>query len=405
MVRSAVRSKGMNKTEKPILPGLYRLGKKDWAIRVQTKDPRTGKKINRRRILKGITRSEAIREMEALRTQLAEGTTRTAPPEVTSQVTLADFAESWLRIRINRNDLAPNTLARYPVVLDHLSAWLKNMKIGDVRPLDIEQWMLASKKSYAPGTINSWLRVLRTVFTDAIKDGVVTTNPATMVKPLKVPLNLEEPNALAPEELHRLLNAMAKQGHTIAAAAWTQALTGLRWGETSALMWDDFDEAKRVLRIRRSVSRGQLRPTTKTGRARVVGVPAILVEKLKEHRRLLLAEQHKGLSSGLMFPSRAGTPLASKSITLALRRALKDAGINKRFTSHGFRRSMTDMLRLTAVDPTIATALIGHATQSMRSHYSTVREYEAVVAGDKVASLLTQESIGESIEESTLIPQ
>jgi len=142
-----------------------------------------------------------------------------------------------------------------------------------------------------------------------------------------------------------------------------------------------------------------------------VGLPELLVQLLRKHRDRLVKAQHPGLASGLMFPSNLGTPLSSGRISDALRKACKESGIKKRFTSHGFRRSLTDLLRNAHVDPVVAAALTGHETERMRRHYSTVRDLEAVDASDRVAKLVQpswespergpKESTKESTEEST----
>jgi integrase len=69
-------------------------------------------------------------------------------------------------------------------------------------------------------------------------------------------------------------------------------------------------------------------------------------------------------------------------MTGAWKACLKTAGITERFTPHGLRRTFNDMLRQAHVDPVISNALIGHLTDEMREHYSTVRldEKRAAVA-------------------------
>jgi integrase len=129
-----------------------------------------------------------------------------------------------------------------------------------------------------------------------------------------------------------------------------------------------------------------------------VGVPELLRNVLRSHREQLVAAQHPGLTSGLMFPSMRGTPLANSRISDALQEACKRAGIKQRFTSHGFRRTLTDLLRNAQVDPVIAAGLTGHETERMRRHYSTVRTSEAVEAGERVVRLLQPRS--ELLEES-----
>lgn len=250
--------------------------------------------------------------------------------------------------------------------------------------------MLEARKTYAPKTVNTWLVVLRSVFRDARRACGLTFNPAEEVQPLRVVVNLEEPNALGPEALGVLLEKLDEDDPIVAAAARTQAYTGLRWGEVSALRWVDLDEEERVLHVRRCISSGQIVPRTKTGRARFVGVSEGLLAVLRAHRAHLDAVEHPGLESGLLFPSSAGSPLSSSRISVALRLARLKAGITQRFTSHGLRRSMTDLLRRAKVDPVIAKGIVGHSTDRMREHDSTLALDETREAADRVAALVEE---------------
>lgn len=390
-------------TGRMICPGLWQLKTATFRVRVQKVDPRTGRKFNRTRKLEGVTRAQALQVLESLRDELEQRCDAPAAVAITAQETLGAFAKSWLTIKLGRDDLAPSTAIRYGNALDRLSPWLREMPLADVAPRDVEQWMIASKKQgFAASTINSWLRVLRAALTDAARDRLVVVNVAQQVRALAEPVDLEDTNSLSQTELVSLLRAMRTQNPTVHAAAWTQALTGLRWGETSALKWEDHDEERHVLKIRRSVCERKLRPLTKTRRARIVGVPEVLARILRKHRETMIEQQHPGLSSGLMFPSKVGTPLANSRICDALKVACTDAGIRRRFTSHGFRRTMTDLLRLAEVDPVVAAGLTGHETERMRRHYSTVRTKEAVDASERVAMLLqpSAESLKESPGES-----
>ena len=57
-------------------------------------------------------------------------------------------------------------------------------------------------------------------------------------------------------------------------------------------------------------------------------------------------------------------------------------------TIHGLRRTATDLLRRAAVDPVTAKAIIGHTTDRMREHYSTVGTDEARGIGARLVSLV-----------------
>lgn len=79
-----------------------------------------------------------------------------------------------------------------------------------------------------------------------------------------------------------------------------------RSGEVSAWKWDDIDEARGVIRIRRSHWRGKV-TTTKTDSVRTVPLVPELAEALRDHRKMLLARQAKGFADGWVFPRNAGT--------------------------------------------------------------------------------------------------
>ncbi len=402
-----------------VAEGVWKLKRDVFLVRVQVRDA-SGAKKNRRRILEGSTLTEALLERDRIRAALSGGTSTgalraatepvvselgtsstrvsqamtepvssaTSNAATTSRPSLGDFAESWLARKKARGDLEERTLERYATALDHLSRRLVRTPVDEVTPEMIEDWVAASTRRFSPTTINGWLRVLRA----CLKAARLPSNPALEVPFLREPVNLEEPNALPPDQLKKLLTALSAHGHVIEAAAWTQALTGCRWQEVSAFRWDDLDRDQQVLFVRRKAVKGKLVPRTKTGVPRIVGVPPVLAKLLREHRRKLTESKHPGLASGLMFPSNVGTPLASSRISDALRAACKTAGIRQRFTSHGFRRSMTDMLRKARVDPVIAAAVVGHETERMRRHYSTIDPDDARAAGEQVAARLMQPS-------------
>lgn len=395
-----------NRKGRRVAPGIWKLNQDTFFVQAQPMDPETGTRRNLRRTISNATMADAV----ALKAELMSSVETSAspapswtpgwppvPPNVgapwfpttsTSRETVGAFAKRWLERKVERGDLQESTAERYAYALDHLSHRLRTTPMVEVRPDDIERWMLASRKQYHPGTINSWRRVLRAIFNDAKHQLGIFLNPVEATKPLVEPIDLEEPNALPPEEVVRVLEQVRTGDPNLARAIWTQALTGMRLGEVTALAWTDLDESRLVLTIRRKAVKGKLVPSTKTGRLRRVGVSAPLLEVLREQRAWLEAEEVEGRESGLMFPSTKGTPLANSRFSVAMREACRAAGITQRFTTHGLRRSMTDALRLAGVDPAVAKSMIGHSTDRMREHYSTVSPNEARAAADAVASVL-----------------
>jgi integrase len=103
----------------------------------------------------------------------------------------------------------------------------------------------------------------------------------------------DNPNILSAEELGRVLAWVKKESPQHYALIVLLAFTGVRIGEASALKWDDMDEEKGLIRIRRAQWRGKV-STTKTGKTRSVPLVPELAVVLREHRECLVERQAKG---------------------------------------------------------------------------------------------------------------
>ena len=85
----------------------------------------------------------------------------------------------------------------------------------------------------------------------AARDGLI---PRNVTEAVKVPqIKREEIQALCAGETKRLLEAA--RGDRLEALYVLDVTTGLRQGELLALKWDDMDLERRVLRVRRTLTR------------------------------------------------------------------------------------------------------------------------------------------------------
>jgi integrase len=369
--------------------GVWKVGPTTFIVRAQPTDPITGRKRNIRRVVEKASQQEAI---DARLHLMGRGRPRSAPPPEprvtggTCQETVADFAAWWIRRLTARRDIEISTMRRYTLALDRLSPRILSAPLDGVTPQMVESWMIAATVQFSPTTINSWRAVLRTVFNDAAKFRDIVRNPVAATKPLRTKTDLTETNSLTPQQVLRLLKELERADPMLALCAAIQVYTGLRWQEVTALHWEDYSAGERVLTIRRKVQDGKVVPSTKSGRARVVGVPHPLQAALEARTSMSAARNQAGGS--LIAPSPSGKPIRASQISKALRAAAKRAEIPQRITSHGLRRTMTDLLRLAGVSPLVAKAVIGHADDRMHAHYSTLRAAEVRDAADMAAAVL-----------------
>jgi integrase len=233
------------------------------------------------------------------------------------------------------------------------------------------------------------LRTLSAMLSDAMADGLITFNAAAAVKVIRQRDDVDEDNSLLPNELRSYLDGWLELYPQFHPLVLLLALTGVRWGEATSLKWSDVDEAERTGRlcIRRSHWCGRIK-STKTRKHRIVPYPSILADAMKAHRQRAIVEQHASLKGGWCFTAPNGQLYRHGRLHKENKAVLKRAGINRRVTIHGLRRTMTDLLRLSSIDQVTAAALIGHDTERMRRHYSTVRDSEVAAAGDRVVQLV-----------------
>lgn len=122
------------------------------------------------------------------------------------------------------------------------------------------------------------------------------------------------------------------------------------------------------MRIERAWARtGGERPTTKTGRSRVVALPASLVDRLRAHRRERL---EVGLACGVQLPDDAhvftdepdgSKPWRSDSTARRVRKAGEAAGVAG-VTNRSLRHFVATELGERGVAPRVVADRLGHAT-------------------------------------------
>lgn len=90
-----------------------------------------------------------------------------------------------------------------------------------------------------------------------------------------------------------------------------------------------------------------------------------------------------------VFPSRKLTLKQPSSLINAIRSSAKEVGVTGHVTPHRMRYAF-NLLRLAGVDQVTRRRLIGHVTEEMQDHYSTVLLDEKRVAMEQVAAKLAE---------------
>lgn len=391
-----------NPGQKTALNGVYKIGPNRYRVRAKYTDPDTGRT---REIDRQVTAKNSRKAGQKRERLLERELTRAARPNERQR--LGDFATNWLDAK--RPEIEISTAERYLESLDlHILPHLGDVYLDRLTIARVKQWRndLTTRghhradRGLAPTTINGHLRVLRTVLADALREGRIRRNVASDVRPLPEPRRTEETsNRLTAPELTAVLAYLQESEPRWYAFFLTAGLTGARFGEVSALRWEDIDHEAGTIHIRRAVKRGRDPKTrkwvreigsTKTGDEREVAMPRELSLILREHRQGLVKSQAPGLPAGWCFPSpRAGKLLYSSSLRKPLLRALAAVGIERPVSVHGLRRTFTNLVsQIPTVRPEVVRSLTGHRQEEMRQHYTFAERDEKQAAVGGLAALV-----------------
>ena len=149
-------------------------------------------------------------------------------------------------------------------------------------------------------------------------------------------------------------------------------MCGMRAGEVFALKWDAVDFEAGTITVRRSVSKREIRETTKTKAKRVVPMHPELIRILKAHREAQVAAQHAGLKTGLLFPNDDGEIRLPSNMKKVWPRLAQLIGSEVKVGSQVLRRSLNTNLVMAGVDRITTRAILGHTSEAMTQRYAGI---------------------------------
>lgn len=360
------------------MEGIKKAGDGRYLIRAQPLDPATGKRLSKVRTVEAANEKEAYRLKLAFEDELKETLASAFRGTKEPKETLRQYCEYWLDhpSGTNRKGTQHSNRARLTKLIWPI---IGEVRMEEMEPAHVAYWQrevqkLVTKKGepYSRQVyLKSW-GLLRSIFSQATRDGRLKVNlgagqrfSPNEGKPAK------RRESITQQEIQRLLVVLEDESLDVRAMFYMQLTIGCRFGELSALEWNDVNLTTGEVSINKSVYLG-LVGTTKTGKVRsahILPVVTSLLEQLRDE------QNHAGYEGAAIFPSKAGTYRAPAMMYKVIKRLCKNAGITKSYGSHSLRRTFNDMAREHGTSLQVR-AIVGHATEEMHEHYSTVRSAE-----------------------------
>jgi integrase len=336
---------------------------------------------------------EAEKACERLIAQQGDGTYVDPTRE-----TLAEFLERWLDHM--RGQVSPRTHERYAELCrKNIAPLLGALMLSKVQSADISQAYAKAlvsgrrdgKGGLSPASVHYQHRVLKKAIGQAVKWRLLPGNILDAVDPPRV------------ERTRMQTYDMAQTAEALALARATRLyvpvllalLCGLRRGEITALRWRNVDLEGAQLAIVESTeqtSKTIRLKETKTGRARTVALPSLVVDELRHHR---IEQAQELLQIGIrqdgetfVYAREDGQPMQPRSLTHAWDQFRARTTL-PRIRFHDLRHSHATHLLAGNVHPKIASERLGHSkvgiTLDLYSHVLPGMQADAAARVDLAA--------------------
>jgi len=362
---------------------IRRRGKASWELTVELGvDPMTRKRKRRFVSVKG-TRRDAERELTAVARAIDTGIA--VDP---SRETVGEYLRRWLRDYAQAN-VAPRTFDRYrSIVEEHLIPALGSVRLSALRPphiVDAERrWLAGGRKrgrgGLSPRTVLHHHRLLHEALRHAVRWQLLSVNPCAAVTPPRA--MRKEMNSLDAEQAQALLSAA--RGTRFDVQVTAALYSGLRLGELLGLRWRDLDLDAGRLSVQQTLQPvrggGVVFGPTKTHRSRrSVSIPAVVVERLREHRRLQVEARliagDAWEDSDLVFTDALGRPQPPGPLREGFYKLLAAAGLPP-IRLHDLRHTMATLMLAAGEHPKVVSERLGHSTVNL-----TLDTYSHVLPG------------------------
>lgn len=161
--------------------------------------------------------------------------------------TFQEYTEYALAVKI-RGGMKAKTVSSYRDLLTRINAEIGPLKLQDIRPDHLNRYYAKlaepgqnkrTGEPLSPKTIREHHRVISSILSLVVKEGLIPTNAAQRAMPPKVPKH--EMEVFEPEEVQAILKALEDEPMKWRVITTLLIATGARRGEIMGLRWENVD--------------------------------------------------------------------------------------------------------------------------------------------------------------------
>jgi integrase len=262
----------------------------------------------------------------------------TAPDTDPPTPTFAEAWHLWLSYRsFGTRPLRASILADYQSIYrHHLASAFGALTLDALDGLTIARFVIArTAGGTSPKRLSNVLVPLRACLRWHHRMGALPSDPSPWFD-ASAPA-ADERRILTVPEVERLVAALPAEHRPFVAFA---AYVGTRAGEQRALIWDDVDLGRQLVRIDKTLFRDRPQRSTKTGFDRIVPLPPHIATMLADWRACCPASAQR-----YVFPARTGRPLDLDIFRVRVfKPAVARAGLPASLRFHDLRHTAASLL-------------------------------------------------------------
>ena len=288
--------------------------------------------------------------------------------------TFETYAARWLDRQVK---YAPGTLASYRRMLEVVYPYIGSIKLGELRPMALENMMIELRKRTSHGkpiqeaTVQKYLTVVSAVLSDTKRNEIISKNPARMID---LPETKHRQQFIpTDQQVQDLVLALLDEPYHYKLFYVLAMYTGCRRGELCALRWNDFvivEKYRSVLTVSRSrtvvAGQGVVEGPTKNGRSRTIALSedmTSLVQGFCYYQREIAMENGRELSPYL-FVNEKGQLIHPDTFTKHLCLIFEENGFPDNFHLHTLRHYFVSAMLHEGVDKQTVAEMAGHGDTS-----------------------------------------
>lgn len=329
------------------------------------------------------------------------------------KLTVAEFIPQYKSIV--KNSLSPETYQRYEQTIERLIIpEFGYMKLEDVKPIHIQNFIKKlsetkvqrsakwenNDRTLSASSITRYLNVIKSIFRQAVKLGLVTSNP-TVSEKLTIPRVMSPKiEVFTKQEAQKLLSCLVNEDLQFQVLIQLAIITGARRGELVAMKFSDIDFETNRITIERAAIKPKGQPTiTKPPKDYEVRTVTIddsciaLIKLLKKDKQRKMKELGENWQEGdWLFTQWNGEIMNPQTPTKWFSKFLKQNGLKHR-KFHCLRHTSATLLLYGGLNIKQVQSRLGHGDITTTNKYLHYIEEADEKAANILHNMLTENNI------------